>query len=484
MFEHVDLTGMNKMQMLDAPIVSESADVERLFRESESQSLSMSIAGMRHSQGGHTAVADGRMLITETFNRVHVPLGSSADKPPDTVDVDAGATWSEIQRRVCNFRRTPRVQQSSAHFSVGGSLSVNCHGREVRWGPVSDTVEEITVLTGAGGKPIPASPSKNPELFRAAIGGYGACGMILSARLKLVPNFMLYRGWNIRTLAQYQNEIEGIHRLPVGNEFRPKAGRLHLHHGWVNASEEGYLGQVISYAVKEDQQTATNENGSVSWASRLKTEGWGTSELLRAGWAISRIEPSFRKTVWDRLASRAKSSSGIPFARVDLLREDILFTSSKGDADGVDLLQEYFVPIGQLEYFIGQLRRIFPYRDSKSDVALLSCTVRYVRAETVNPAPLLSYCRDNQAMAGVAIDAYVRRGSDGEPTQRAVEQFRQAIEAALGLKGTFYLPYHRFATVDHFKQGYPDWKEWRDVVKQYNPSRRFHNAFLDHLGLF
>lgn len=471
-FTHVDLTGMNKVQMLDAPIVASEVDVTRVFNASPSTPLS--IAGMRHSQGGHTAIAGGRMLITETFNRID--LARNAPRPK-TIPVNAGATWSEIHHQICAHARAPRVHQSSAHFSVGGSLSVNCHGREVRWGPVSETVEEITVLTGTG-KTVTASATTESDLFRASLGGYGACGMILSAKLKLTPNYMLFRSWDERSLSEYQAEVKTIHNKTVGNDFIPKAERLHLHHGWVNVSEDGYLEQVISYKAKEEEKpTNGNEDGSVEWASRLKYEGWGTSELMRAGWAASRMEPSFRKFVWDRLTSPAKNPNGLRYSRLDLLREDILFTSSKGDADGVDLLQEYFVPLDKLVNFIEKLKEIFPYNSEESDVMLLSCTTRYVRGESMNPAPFLSYC-GGQARVSVAIDAHVKRSTDGNPTDGAGAQFRAAIQTALDLGGTYYLPYYRFATREQFEQGYPGWEAWLEVVNTFNPSRRFHNEFL------
>lgn len=480
MFKHVDLTGMNVHPMVDAPAVEAEADVNRLFSGSR---LPMAVAGMRHSQGGHTALSGGRMLVTETFNGVRLPLGSSESSPPDHAVVDAGATWSEIHRRVCNFRRTTRVQQSSAHFSVGGSLSVNCHGREVRWGPVSDTVEEIAVMTGKG-QILRASAGENTDLFRAVLGGYGACGMILSARLTLAPNRMLYRNWDKLSVRDYERVIQRFASLPkVTHPFHPTPDALHLHHAWVNVSENGYMDQVISYTAKEEKHiTDGNREGHTAWAYRLKAEGWGTSELLRAGWAVSRKEPGFRTEVWKRLTSRVRNPSGMEDMRINLLREDVLFTSSRGDTEGVDLLQEYFVPVDQLTNFLKDLKEIFPFDNTSTDIALLSSTIRLVKAEWVNPAPLLSYCR-GKAMAGVAIDAQVKRGFDGSPTLTAANRFRRAIDAALSRGGTYYLPYHRFATLDQFEAGYPQWQDWLGVVNQYNPDRRFSNEFLRSLGV-
>lgn len=478
-FAHVDLTGLNRVSMLDAPIVASETSLSELIGTS---SAKLSIAGMRHSQGGHTAVQDGRMLLTETFNQIEFPDGTPGDKPwPDTVWVDAGATWSEIHRHVCARARAPRVQQSSAHFSVGGSLSVNCHGREVRWGPVSDTVEEITLLTGAGDT-VTASATVNTDLFRAALGGYGACGMILRAKLRLTPNFMLSHYWDPLELAAYQRVLLQIDDGRFSTRVDPKRGELHLHHGWLNVTRRGYLAEVLSYTVRKNKPMQGQEDGSPIFRAQLRQEAWGTSEMMRAGWAAARQDTDFRESIWKRLSTASKSPRATgPLSRVDYLREEIMFTSSKGDAQGVDLLQEYFVPLDRLVEFLDRLKRILPYDSTGSDIVLLSCTVRYVRGDSA-PVPFLSYGR-GQARASVAIDAHVKRQANGDPSDTAVSRFRDAIDAALDLGGTFYLPYHRFAMRKQLEAGYPGLGDWLAVVGQHNPARRFYNAFLDYYDL-
>ena len=54
-----------------------------------------------------------------------------------------------------------------------------------RFGTVVDTVEELDVVTGAGDL-LRCSPQRNRELFELALAGMGQCGLIVSARLRLV----------------------------------------------------------------------------------------------------------------------------------------------------------------------------------------------------------------------------------------------------------------------------------------------------------
>jgi FAD/FMN-containing dehydrogenase len=60
-------------------------------------------------------------------------------------------------------------------------------------GPVALSVRSITLVL-ASGEVRQASPQENSELFYAAIGGYGAIGIIAEAELELVPNTRVQRG--------------------------------------------------------------------------------------------------------------------------------------------------------------------------------------------------------------------------------------------------------------------------------------------------
>ncbi len=62
--------------------------------------------------------------------------------------------------------------QSQNIFTVGGSISVNVHGRDIRYGSLMDTVKSMRLLQ-ADGSIIEISRTKHPELFSLVNGGYG-----------------------------------------------------------------------------------------------------------------------------------------------------------------------------------------------------------------------------------------------------------------------------------------------------------------------
>src|SRR5947199_2791285 len=77
--------------------------------------------------------------------------------------------------------------QSNHNFSVGGSLSANCHGWQCQKPPIASTVESLRLMD-ADGTILRCSRTENAELFSLALGGYGLFGVILDVELRVVPN--------------------------------------------------------------------------------------------------------------------------------------------------------------------------------------------------------------------------------------------------------------------------------------------------------
>jgi FAD binding domain len=508
-FTHKDLLDLNHVDMADADIVTSGADIQKLYDDA----ANMSIAGMKHSQGGHTALAGGHMLITETMNR-KIEFGPRQDSglpgkdKLEWVRVDAGMTWAELHYHLQYRNAVPLVHQSSAHFTIGGSLSVNCHGRETAIGAVSGTVMSVDILTG-NGVTIQASPTSNSELFKAVIGGYGACGIILKAQLRVTQNVAAYRfGYNI-SFTDYEVLLGlmrdpfipkwklhpdwRLPRSPTGDDATaPFASddALLMHHGWINVSKVNYLGAMIGYDTYQ-ADAAPPESGA---PDPMKHETWGESELLRAGWVAAQEHGDMRTKLWEELKNRTMASNGV-WSRLDYMREAITFTSSSGKTEygdqgqplrrkGVAMLQEYFVPIDKFAEFMNGYKEAFPYNDNQNPpqdkVQLLSTTTRYVKGDAEQV--YLSYAPDGKPRVSIALEAYVPFNGDGKtPTTDATGQFQAAIQAALSCGGSYYLPYYKFATPVQFNQAYDvhsNFAALKAAIDKHNPSHRFSNQFL------
>lgn len=77
--------------------------------------------------------------------------------------------------------------QTYANFTVGGALSVNCHGRYMGLGPVVLSVRSIDVLL-ADGSLVRAGRTENSDIFAGMIGGYNSVGIITAVEFDLDDN--------------------------------------------------------------------------------------------------------------------------------------------------------------------------------------------------------------------------------------------------------------------------------------------------------
>jgi FAD/FMN-containing dehydrogenase len=132
--------------------------------------------------GGQIASPDSLHLDMRSFNRV---LQFSPTE--QWIRVETGVRWCDLQRFLDPHDLAVKIMQTYANLTVGGSLSVNSHGRYIGLGPLILSVRSITLVL-ADGRLVTASPKENRETFYGAIGGYGGIGVIVEAELEVAEN--------------------------------------------------------------------------------------------------------------------------------------------------------------------------------------------------------------------------------------------------------------------------------------------------------
>lgn len=181
-----DASRMNRAKVAEVrAIPADPAAAESQLRDlinlARSKGLRLAIAGARHSMGGHTIYPDGIVIDMLPFNRIEL------NAETQTLHVGAGARWSEIIPYLDSRGYSVAIMQSNNDFSVGGSISVNCHGWQHNQPPIASTVKSFRLMK-ADGAIVRCSRSENAELFSLALGGYGLFGVILDVELQVSPN--------------------------------------------------------------------------------------------------------------------------------------------------------------------------------------------------------------------------------------------------------------------------------------------------------
>jgi len=182
--------------------------------------LSTAIAGAarrgmkaRAFGAGHSfsdiACCDGLMLSLDRLTGV-----IDVDGPSRLVRVQAGITIRELSRRLMPHGLALENLGDIDVQSLAGAISTATHGTGARLGNISSQVQELKLVL-ADGSTLECSPQQDPEAFRAARVGLGACGMIAEVTLRCVPAFTL-RG--VDAPAPLQETLERFEELALAND--------------------------------------------------------------------------------------------------------------------------------------------------------------------------------------------------------------------------------------------------------------------------
>ncbi|HEX4607115.1 MAG TPA: FAD-binding oxidoreductase [Urbifossiella sp.] len=408
--------------------------------------LPVAIAGARHSMGGHTVAPDGVAVQMLGFRHM------SLDDKAEVLTVGAGTLWAEVLPYLDARGRSVAVMQSNNSFTVGGSLSVNCHGWQVGTGPFVSTVESFRLMT-AGGDILTCSRAENADLFALAAGGYGLFGVILDARLRVVPNVRYRVERAIFPAAEY--EAEYARRVEAaGAEMA--FGRL-----CVVPGDPTFLREAILTTFHHDPAA----DGVVPPLTPVADGG-----LTRAVYRAS-IGSDYGKALrWAAEKNIGTAVYGRYFTRNQVLHTSVDKLQEKS-ADRVDILHESFVPRGHVAAFLDRLRAVIP----RHDVDLLNVTVRAVGRDDDT---VLRY-------AGGDVFAFVMLfnqplTAEADATLEAAT--REIIEATLAVGGSYYLPYRLHATPDQFRRAYPGADRFFAGKARYDPAGLFQNGFSRRYG--
>ncbi len=441
-----DYTGLLPEKINRIVQAENRAELQGIVKEANKKGYKISIAGMQHSQGGHTYYKDGVVLDMRTFNRI-----MEIDDQAKTIKVESGATWEDVQKAIAPHGLALKVNQSQAIFTIGGSLSVNAHGRDILFGPLAETVKEMTLLTPTG--EIKKVTKKDPEEWMSYVfGGYGLFGVILDVTLELTDNEI----YEIHTQKLKTEDYETyFHHL------REKE-KTAMHYARVSVAPGSFLEEmyVIDYnkTGKEDKRTALKGEQGVrlsKFALDLGRQGGAMEDLF-----------------WETQNIYMRSVDGKEITRNNAMRSESTFMEFTKPGR-VEVLQEFFVPVDAYEAYLEDLKRILPHDDRDDDFKIHNITVRFAGRDE---RTLLNYGKED--MFGFVV--LMQHGLKEEEIADAKKLIQSWTDTTIEHGGSYYLPYYPYQTKAQFKESYPGWEKFQAEKTRRDPKLVFDNLFYDH----
>lgn len=401
----------------------------------------ISVVGARYSQGGQTAYPGGTVIDMSQLSQV-----VSLDIVGRRITVQAGATWRQVQEAIDPYNLSVKVMQSYNDFSVGGSLSVNVHARDISCGSIGETVESLTLLLADGSLETVTPES---ELFPAVIGGYGLMGIIIDATLSLTKNVPLRRSVTEVSADDYWYLFKKL----------KKDTSVVFQNADIYPMDFNKASSITWRETNEPLTTCDR----LQERSLLDVPRRAVEKVIQRAPKLNKLRPgldSFKK-----LANPVVCRNYEMSYQVNQLAIQSHYPTTM-------TLQEYFVPVKRYREGLAALRNVL----RKYGVNVLNLSIRFVPADT---SSILSYaCEDSFAFVMYMCIPNSTRGK-----KKLAVWTEKLISQILDLGGSFYLPYLICATKEQFDRAYPRFAELLVLKKKYDPAAKFRNmlytAYVD-----
>ncbi len=433
-----DVTQINPIEVDQVAVPKTVDEVRELVSRHRGP---ISIGGGHFSMGGQTASEKTLHLDMRGLNRI---LAFSPETK--TITVEAGITWRAIQETIDRHNLSLKIMQSYANFTVGGSLSVNVHGRYVGQGPLIGSVKAIKVVL-ADGQLVEATPTERPELFFGCIGGYGGLGVIVEATLELDDNRRVERSVQKMPVTAYKDYFF--------KTIKPSTTAI-FHNGDIYPPA---YDQVLAITWSATDKPVTVEDRLMPVQDRYWFDQFSY-------WLLSEVP--FGKQIRERVIDPLRLRGEAVVWRNYEASYDVRQLEPRSRAESTYVLEEYFVPVQRFDEFVPKMAEIF----RRYDANIVNVSIRHAIPDR---GSVMAWAREEV----FAFVVYYKQGTAPHEKTTVGIWTRELIDAVLSVGGTYYLPYQLHATDDQFHRAYPRAQEFFALKQQLDPENRFRNKLWD-----
>lgn len=433
-------------------------DVRDAIGHARAHDLKVAVGGTRHSMGGQASHPGALVLDMRAMDAVvlHAERG--------VVRVGAGATWSHVLEVLHQEGLSVRAMPSIDVLSVGGTVSVDAHGADFRTGSLAPTVRALRMVL-ADGTVREVTRQSDPELFRAAVGGYGLFGVIVEVELDVVPNEVYRFEQRLVPTADLARVLE--------SEVVPD-GDVRMMYAHLSTSPGSLLDESILYThrrvttgdVASRPLVADQDSRAARLVLNVARHG-GAGQRLK--WAAQRhLLPRLRRCETSRNAALGAAEACLVSRNQGLYNGLALLDNEL--TTYTDVLHEYFLPPDELAAFLAEARAELRSHDAQ----LLSASVRSVeRGET-----LLSYAPGHRLSVVLYLSQQVSPAGHAD----MADLTRRLVALALEHGGTFYLPYQQHYDRADLERAYPQVGEFFRLKRERDPGLLFMNSLAVRYG--
>jgi FAD/FMN-containing dehydrogenase len=446
---------LNATHVADVAAVGSLASLRGAIGDARTLARPVALAGGHHAMGGQQFVAGGTLIDTRPMRRV-----LAFDRERGQIEVEAGITWPQlidflIRAQEGATRQWGIVQKQTGAdaFTIGGSVSANCHGRGLALPPIAADVQALRLVL-ADGSLLRCSREENGELFALVVGGYGLFGAIYSVTLRLAPRRKLERVVELVTIdglvgrfaqritdgflyGDFQFAIDSrspdFLRRGVFSCYRPVGAATPITAGQRALSRENW--QFLLTLAHTDKTRAFEEYAR----HYLATSGQNYWSDLHQ---LADYTPGYHAGLDRQLSARHPAS---------------------------EMISELYVPRARLADFMAAAAAYLRRRNAD----VIYGTIRLIERDEET---FLAWAKADYAC--IIFNLHTVHTDDGIAASSAA--FRRLIDVAIERGGSYFLTYHRWATHEQIAACYPRFTEFLRLKRHHDPDQIFQSEWYRH----
>ena len=257
-------------------------------------SLKIRVFGSGHSFNSGV-VSDATLISLDRYSgRVDKPL------PPNQMAFKGGTRVRDVVATLLENGLAFKAMPSHDAQSIAGILSTDVHGTGREWGFVSDTVVSMKIIDGKGDihECTPAD-----DLFKAAIGGIGAVGIISEVVVEAEARFNVEQIFKLEDYQHVRDNLDSIlaepENLHVSLYIFPFAKKCQVSIWKRTTKPKSFLGPFREFiAISFDAITSAAFGNLMAYTGQLKRLSNWAYGLKRGTNLVMESNKAFNRTIY------------------------------------------------------------------------------------------------------------------------------------------------------------------------------------------
>jgi decaprenylphospho-beta-D-ribofuranose 2-oxidase len=348
----------------------------------------------------------------------------------------SGVTVGELERAAAENKLFPPVVPGTEFVTIGGAIASNVHGKSHHhYGAFGDHVTEILLLDSKG-VTHKISPQSNFELFWATLGGMGLTGVILSAKIRLIPIENEYFVVEEQRVSSIDDLLSTLQKFDAKYIYTV---------AWIDLSGD-FKGRGLVSGGRHARNSEVPSNMKSVKSKFSKKRQIKVPDIFPS-FTINR----FTVRVFNQLWFKKQLQTGILHYKKFLHPLDSIQDWNRIYGRKGFLQYQVQIPYGEEAFF----KKIFTTMKEINAASFLGVVKRFGPSDS----PFLSFPSEGWT---IAIDIPLR-------DSQLLSGLRKLDESLSKIGGKVYLSKDARLAEEHFVQMYPQVEEWKEIKKRIDP---------------